>query len=157
MDSMNGDASQKWQMEKSEYRPVEDGQYVISNAGSPYNVMTLNSNNIEVGLYSASDTQMFDISYVDNGYYKITSCSNGNVLDVQNGSAGNCAVLWTYQWNASDAQLWKFVPNSDGSYQIRSKLGTVIDIASGVIVPGTYIQMYTSNGRSSKFRPEHRK
>ena len=146
MDNMNGDACQKWKMEKSEYRPVEDGQYVISNAGSPYNVMTLNSNNIEVGLYSASDTQMFDISYVDNGYYKITSCSNGNVLDVQNGSAGNCAVLWTYQWNASDAQLWKFVPNSDGSYQIRSKLGTVIDIASGVIVPGTYIQMYTPNG-----------
>ena len=150
MDSMNGDASQKWQMEKSEYRPVEDGQYVISSAGSSYNVMTLNGNNIELGLYSASDTQMFDISYVDNGYYKITSRSNGNVLDVQYGSLNDYASLWTYQWNASDAQLWKFVSDSDGSYQIRSKLGTVIDISCGVIAPGTDIQMYTANGTNAQ-------
>lgn len=150
MDSMSGDASQKWQMEKSEYRPFEDGQYVISNAGSPYNVMTLNDNNIELGLYSASDTQMFDISYVDNGYYKIISRSNGNVLDVKDAAVGNGVSLWTFQWNGTDAQLWKIIPNSDGSVQIRSKLGTVIDITNGMIIPGTDIQMFAANGTDAQ-------
>lgn len=150
MDNMNGEASQKWNVAESDYRPVEDGQYYISNMGSPYNVIYDNNGNIQLGMYTGGKGQLFDISYVDHGYYRITSVTTSKVLDVKNASTAAGADLWTYAWNGSDAQLWKFVENSDGSYQIESKLGTVIDITSGVIVPGTNIQMYTANGSAAQ-------
>lgn len=60
------------------------------------------------------------------------------------------ANLWEYSWNGSNAQLWKFIVNSDGSYYIKSKLGTVVDIFSGIIAEGTNIQMYTANGSDAQ-------
>ena len=55
---------------------------------------------------------------------------------------------WT--WNGSDAQLWKFIDNGDGSFYIKSKLGTVIDVSGGVIQSGRNVQMYTMNGSSAQ-------
>ena len=40
----------------------------------------------------------------------------------------------------TDAQLWKFVSAWNGGYYVRSRLGTVIDIANGTIQNGTNIQ-----------------
>src|SRR5699024_10336307 len=52
--------------------------------------------------------------------------------------------------NGSDAQLWKFIENGDGSFYIRSKLGTVIDVSGGVIQAGRNVHMYTMNGSSAQ-------
>ena len=73
-------------------------------------------------------SQMFDIKYMGAGYYQILSVQSGKSLDVANASSEPGANLWEYSWNGSNAQLWKFIVNSDGSYYIKSKLGTVVDI-----------------------------
>ena len=84
------------------------------------------------------------------GYYQILSVQSGKSLDVANASSEPGANLWEYSWNGSNAQLWKFIVNSDGSYYIKSKLGTVVDIFSGIIAEGTNIQMYTANGSDAQ-------
>ena len=150
MDNMSNTASQKWILAEEEDRPIEDGQYAITNAGSPYNVLGVNGDNIELSTYLGQKAQLFNVTYVDDGYYKIASASTGKVLDVKYASSVSGTDLWTYEWNDSDAQLWKFVQNSDGTYQIRSKLGTVIDITNGQLIPGTNIQMYTSNNTGAQ-------
>ena len=52
------------------------------------------------------------------------------------------------QW--TNAQLLKFINMGNGSYYIRSKLGTVIDVTNGSIQTGTNIQMYTLNYSSAQ-------
>lgn len=148
MDKNN--STQQWELSLSDYRPIENGKYVIRNVASTYNVLTINKSNAEVGTYAGTSNQIFEITYVEDGYYKIISSASSKSLDVQNGSSANNANLWEYAWNGSDSQLWKFIQNSDGSYYIKSKLGTVIDISGGVVQNGRDIQMYTINGTSAQ-------
>mgnify|MGYP005759527933 CR=1 FL=1 len=141
---------QKWSIDKSDYRPIDDGRYVIYNAQSLYNVLSISNSNAQVGIYAALESQMFDISYVGEGYYKILCADTKKSLDIQNGSNAAGANLQEYTWNGSDAQLWKFIANEDGSYTIKSKLGTAVDISGGVITPGRNILMYTINGTAAQ-------
>lgn len=143
MYSMQGTSTQQWKLNKSNYRPVEDGKYVISTAKSDGYVMTESGSNIQLEAYSNQTSQKFDVKYVADGYYQIKSSSSGKSLDVANGSTSNKANLQTWNANGSKAQLWKFVRTSDGYYYIKSNLGTTIDLTSGTVASGTNIQMYS--------------
>lgn len=142
--------TQQWKLSLADYRPIENGKYVIRSAASTYNVLMIKNANAEVGTYAGTSDQVFEITYVENGYYKIISSASSKALDVQNGSFASGANLWEYTWNGSDSQLWKFIQNSDGSYYIKSKLGTVIDISGGIIQNGRNIQMYAINGTAAQ-------
>ena len=150
MDQVNGNNIQKWVLKKAENAPVANGRYVISNAKFSENVISINGQNATLGTYVGAKNQMFDIKYMGAGYYQILSVQSGKSLDVANASSEPGANLWEYSWNGSNAQLWKFIVNSDGSYYIKSKLGTVVDIFSGIIAEGTNIQMYTANGSDAQ-------
>lgn len=141
---MTGVNSQQWKFTTSSYRPIKDGEYVIGNVKDAYAVMTASGTNIQIGAYNNSDYQKFKVTYVSDGYYKIVLSSNGKSLDVANGSTANKANLQLYNANGTDAQLWKFIDAGNGSYYIRSKLGTTIDLLSGKLTAGTNIQMYTT-------------
>lgn len=104
-----------------------------------------NGANIQLGTKNNSYGQMYQVTYVGDGYYKIISTLSGKALDVAGGNAGAGANLQQYDWNGSAAQLWKFVDAGDGYYYIQSKLGTVIDVAAGNTSSGTNLQMYTLN------------
>ena len=58
------------------------------------------------------------------------------------------ANLQQYAWNSSDAQLWKFVKADNGTYYIRSKLGTTIGLATSNVVSGTNVCMDQVNGNN---------
>ena len=150
MQNMSQTNSKKWKITESESRPIKDGKYVISNILSEYQVLCVKNGNVELGTYSGSGDQIFNISYVGNGYYKIISEATSKSFDVYSGlvDAGTNLQEWT--WNGSDAQLWKFIDNGDGSFYIKSKLGTVIDVSGGVIQSGRNVQMYTINGSSAQ-------
>lgn len=113
-------------------------------------MLCVKNGNVELGTYAGTGDQIFDISYVGNGYYKIISEATSKSFDVYSGlvDAGTNLQEWT--WNGSDAQLWKFIDNGDGSFYIKSKLGTVIDVSGGVIQSGRNVQMYTINGSSAQ-------
>ncbi|MDQ9758470.1 RICIN domain-containing protein, partial [Acinetobacter baumannii] len=50
-------------------------------------------------------------------------------LDVKSASGEPKANLQQYNGNKTDAQKFKFYDSGDGKYYIKSKLGTVIDVA----------------------------
>lgn len=145
MRSMTQANSQKWKLTAYEDRPIEDGKYVISNISSENQVLCVKNGNVELGTYGGTEDQVFQISYVENGYYKIESEATNKVFDVFSGLSASGTNLQTYTWNGTDAQLWKFIDAGDGSYYIKSKLGTVVDLTSGVLQPGTNVQMYSLN------------
>lgn len=65
---------------------------------------------------------------MSNGYYKVIAEHSGKSIDIDNASNQSGANLKQYEYSQNNAQLWKFVKLSDGSYYIRSKLGTVVGI-----------------------------
>ena len=136
---------QKWKIAKTENKPLENGEYAIANATSTSLAATENSDNIQLGTYAANSKQKYTVTYVSNGYYKIIEESTGKALDISSGSSANGANVQTYAWNGTNAQLWKFVDAGNGSYYIRSKLGTVVDITNGSLQAGVNIQMYSLN------------
>ena len=150
MQNMSQTNSKKWRITESENRPIKDGKYVISNILSEYQVLCVKNGNVELGTYAGTEEQIFNISYVGNGYYKIISAATSKAFDVYSGLAAAGTNLREWTWNGSDAQLWKFIDNGDGSFYIKSKLGTVIDVSGGVIQSGRNVQMYTMNGSSAQ-------
>lgn len=147
---MDGDTTQNWKLTKTEYKPVADGTYSISNITSNYKVLEVIDHNVQLEMKSGFASQIFDITYIGNGYYKIVSKDNKEAFDVYGGASQLSANLWTYGWNSSDAQLWKFVDAGNGSFYIKSKLGTVIDLQWGATAAGTNAQMYSLNGSNAQ-------
>ena len=104
-------------------------------------VLTADCANVYVTGNQNLSSQRFELTYVSNGYYKILAEHSEKSLDIP---AGNSAVgvnLQQYSWNGSNAQLWKFVKLSDGSYYLRSKIGTVV----GVQGSSTNVNMQSMN------------
>lgn len=138
-----GNKSQKWKLIASDYRPIEDGEYVISNIKSDAKVMTEKNGNIQLEPYINSGKQRFKITYDKDGYYDVVLSSSGAALDVYDASDAPKTNLQVHTANGTVAQKWKFVSAGNGSYYIKSKIGTVVDLTSGNIKSGTNIQMYT--------------
>lgn len=149
-DDLKSEISQKWILEKSEYRPVADGTYVISSYSASDKAATEKSGNIQLETFVNDDAQKYEVSYVGNGYYKIILKNDGRAVEVENGSAANKANVQLYKWNGTDAQLWKFVDAKNGSYYIKSKLGTTMDLPSAKTASGTNIQTYAMNGTNAQ-------
>lgn len=141
---------QKWTLTKSEYRPVSDGEYVLASSLAQEQVATESGSNIELGTFGNNKTQIFKVSYVSNGYYKIILSSTGKALSVKNGSSANKANVQVGTWNGSDAQLWKFIDAKNSTYYIKSKLGTTLDLPSAKTASGTNIQTYEMNGTGAQ-------
>ena len=147
---MDFENDQKWNLTKTEYRPVEDGTYVISSYKANGMVATEKDDNLQLEGFASLNTQRYNITYVGEGYYKILLEKDGKALDVEDGSSEAKANVQVHKWNGTAAQLWKFIPAADETYYIKSKLGTTMELASGKTIAGTNIQMYTVNGSKAQ-------
>ena len=89
-----------------------------------------------------------------NGYYYIISgVGGGNTyyLDVADGSPVNGANIQIWQNTNSDAQLFKLIPNNDGSYTIAAKCSggmTCVEAADASTDAGANIQTFEMNGNN---------
>lgn len=119
----------------------EDGLYTIKpnadngSALSVSNSSLVNMANVQVEPYDGLFSQQFALSYQGDGYYKITAEHSGKRVDIAYGSNAEGANVQQYEEDGSAVQYWKFIQNEDGSFYIKSKVGTVMD------VNGTNIQM----------------
>lgn len=104
------------------------------------------------GAYGAGNYNTWRVKYGGNGYYYIYSClGDGNtyLLDVAYNNAANGTNIQIYTDTGSDAQLFKFSKNSDGSYKIYTKASadkSVIEIVNGSTASGANVQEYSMNG-----------
>ena len=135
---------------------LQDGRYRIamysnSNIGLDINA-GLQENGANVLLwdwYEENNLQkQFNIEYDEtDGYYTITNVNSGKLLTVQEGQTN----IIQYEAYGSDAQKWKIIKNSNGSYSIISKLNNLyLDIQNGNISNGANVQVYEGNGTGAQ-------
>lgn len=148
--ALNQSDEQKWKLDITTYeRTIDDGTYVIgTEQGKALDLCggsLSDGENIQIFASNNSAAQKYEITYMKNGYYKIIVEKSGKSLDVAAASKENGTNLQQYEWNGTDAQLWRFIDVGDGSYYIKSKLGTVLDVWSGQMIDRTNVWMYELN------------
>lgn len=88
------------------------------------------------------------------GYYYIYSCMGDKktyLLDLYEGKAVNGTNIGLWQNSGSNAQLFKFIPQSDGSYIITTKASadkSAIEIKNAYTEPGANVQEWERNGHA---------
>ena len=91
-------------------------------------------------------------------YYAFVSVSNGKVIDVPDGNAVSGQTLQSWDYNGTDAQLWRLESMGDGSYTIHSKKNDslVWDVPNASWDNGTKILLYGNHAYShQRFRFVH--
>ncbi len=93
------------------------------------------------------------VSAGDGYYYLYSQVGDGStyLLDVDYGSTQNGTNIGIYENTASDAQLFKFVANADGSHTIVTKVSTdqsCVEVADASVSSGANVQEWECNGNA---------
>ncbi len=142
---------------------IKEGTYMIKSASTDKYLDVVGGkaeNGTNVQLWGASGSEAHNtwtIKSAGNGYYKIYSkVGNGEyLLDLDRGLTANKTNIQIYKDTKSDAQLFKFVKQADGTYSIHTKASkdaTVLDIAGASTDSGANIQAFVfSGGQNQKW------
>ena len=154
----NGTKAQKFKFikaEKNESTKIEDGIYNIIAKSNENKALQIENNSIsnnakakfENRLNVVNKTQAFEISYLNNGYYKIKQYKSQKVLEVREGKYTNgTAIVQNPQDNEATIQQWIIKDAGDGYFYIIARCnGLVIDIPGGDLSGNPTIQMYEGN------------
>ena len=103
------------------FKNLQLGNYMQIKKNADYS----NSGEIlELWDYNGEEYQRWNITYVREGYYKITSVKSGLAISVQSAYLDEDEYALVQEaYNGSDRQLWKFTMTNRGSYIIRPKSG----------------------------------
>ena len=163
----NGTNAQKFIFEKeqatssinniSAQKSVEDGIYIIKTKLNTNYAIDINEKsknncaNVQLNKVNGSNSQCFEVKFLNNGYYEIKSAYSGKYIDVSNGGKTPGTNIWQYELNGSDAQKWIIKKNTDNTYSIISKLNNLyVDILGGKAQNEQNIQVYTENGTNAQ-------
>lgn len=127
------------------FRNVNSGLYLEVAGG-----VAANGTDVQQGSDAASNG--WTLEDAGNGYYRIySSLGDGRtyLMDVANGSENNGTNIGIWSDTACDAQLFKFVLNDDGSYNITTKAtsdSSCLGVAAGSLETGTTVVQWECNG-----------
>ena len=160
--AFNKSDAQKWKLNLSEYHPLENGIYTIGTNSDGNMLMDVSNgsaaNGANIQLYRSNGTfgQQYAFNYIGNGYYRITPENSNKALEISNGSETSGANVQQSGWSEKKWQLWKLVDAGDGTYYIKSKIGTTLAIYGGNATNGTNVQAESMNysaGQKWKINP----
>lgn len=163
---------QKWRFIQTSAAPVpvnvDNGLYSIQPQCAPNSELTvLNASkdrSVPVVIYSKDSQnhkqkshQKWQVTKLNNGYYKITAENSGLALNNHNGSNanGNPITLWDY---SGFCQEFRFLDAGNGYYIIQPKnVNGVLDVSGGGNANNTKIQLFQYNGSAAqKWKLERR-
>lgn len=135
-----------------------NGTYVIESAVNRdfaldvKSASTADKANVQLYKKNGTQAQTFILEHIKSGYYRIKNIKSGKVIDVNGGKASNRRNIWQYHWNGTDAQLWKPIKNSDGSYTFESAINSnyVLDLSGAKAVNKRNIHLYKKNGTAAQ-------
>lgn len=108
------------------------------------NVVQLNAPSIDSGM------GLWKAKAAGDGYYRIYSCADENyLLDLNAGKPENGTNISIWSDTASDAQLFKFIKQSDGSFVIVTKAakdGSAVEVKDALTDSGANVQEWERNG-----------
>ncbi|ADU23792.1 Ricin B lectin (plasmid) [Ruminococcus albus 7 = DSM 20455] len=91
------------------------------------------------------DYDSWTVTYLNNGFYKITQNGQNIALDVPGASLNHKTKVQTYKDNATFAQQWSIKPTNHG-YTIQSRAnGYYLDVKNAIIGDTGYIQTHEAN------------
>lgn len=139
--------------------PTSGATYKIASGvgNNMYLDCALSSNNVQI--YENCDghsdptfvkSQYFTLTHVGNGWYYLKNVGNGKVVDVVNADPSPGTNVQQYDYNGSDAQLFRFYDAGNGYCYIKSKLGCYVDVNGGINVNNTNVQIYTFNATTAQ-------
>lgn len=156
---------QKWRFIQTSAAPVpvnvDNGLYSIQPQCAPNSELTvLNASkdrSVPVVIYSKNSQnhkqkshQKWQVTKLNNGYYKITAENSGLALNNHNGSNanGNPITLWDY---SGFCQEFRFLDAGNGYYIIQPKnVNGVLDVSGGGSANNTKIQLFQYNGSAAQ-------
>lgn len=163
---------QKWRFIQTSAAPVpvnvDNGLYSIQPQCAPNSELTVlnasKDHSTPVVIYSKNSQnhkqkshQKWQVTKLNNGYYKITAENSGLALNNHNGSNanGNPITLWDY---SGFCQEFRFLDAGNGYYIIQPKnVNGVLDVFGGGSANNTRIQLFQYNGSAAqKWKLEHR-
>ncbi len=144
----------------SSKRTISDGTYYISSALNSNRLIDCSGSGTDNGcnvlLWSAhyDKNQQLNVTYLNNGYYKLVFSHSNKCLDVEGGSrdSGTNVLQWSY--NGGSNQQWIIADAGNGYYYIVARhSGMYLDVSGGVDADGSNIQIWSGNGtKAQKFR-----
>lgn len=163
---------QKWRFIQTSAAPVpvnvDNGLYSIQPQCAPNSELTVlnasKDHSTPVVIYSKNSQnhkqkshQKWQVTKLNNGYYKITAENSGLALNNHNGSNanGNPITLWDY---SGFCQEFRFLDAGNGYYIIQPKnVNGVLDVSGGGSANNTKIQLFQYNGSAAqKWKLERR-
>lgn len=157
----NQSNAQKWKFVtwgKSVGRTVSDGDYHISSMANRnycldvYGAYVDNGTNIQLYPNLSDSEQIFTVTYLGDGYYKIIVKKSGKSLDLSGAKCVKETNIQQWDYSDEDHKKWIIKPTPDGTaFNIISKKGGLcVDIYGGYIQEATNIQGYIANGTTAQ-------
>ena len=159
--SGNDTAAQEWIF--IPYKPsqdIPDGRYVLLTdldrtmeldvEGDTGDIP--NGTNVQIWKDTApSQYNSFDITKLDNGYYKIIHAASGKALNLQDGVPALEGNISLYDDNGSLAQQWAITSAGGDSFVLWSRCsGMAMDVKYLQTANGTNVFQYTYNGKANQ-------
>lgn len=133
-------------------KTISDGRYhIVLSVDKSYGIdiegrKQMDGTNVSIYRNTEDNTQTFDITYLEDGYYKILLSGTDKSLDVASGDKMPKANLHLYSWNNTDAQKWMIVDVGNEVYKIVSKCSDkLVDVSGGVFENGRNLWLYNDN------------
>ncbi|WP_165209611.1 RICIN domain-containing protein [Streptococcus tangpeifui] len=142
-------------------RTISDGDYHIVLASNPEfgidvsGAGSANGTNIQLYRNTTFDNQIFTVSFLGDGFYKLIHKATGKALDVNAGSTENGTNVQLWESNGTEAQQWVIKQSSgNNTYEIVSRRnGLVLDVANGTVANNSNLQVYIPNqSAAQKFK-----
>lgn len=130
--------------------PQPDENMRVSIAGMPAE----NGTNVELGESGNIEKQMFIVTYLENGLYKIVHKKSGRLLDVDSGGMEPETNVRLWEDNGADNQKWILRDCGDGYYNVISNSnGLYLNLYSGMPTSGQNIcMMYSKDNAGQKWK-----
>lgn len=138
--------AQRWRFIPAGTQTIPDGDYYIMTDVADnmcldiQGASTADEANVIISGKRGRSSQVFTVSYLNNGFYKILNKNSGKSLDVYLGAATRGTNVQQYNDHGGTPQQWTIRKADDGSYYIQPRCsGHYLDVADGKSVDGTNV------------------
>lgn len=159
----NGSNAQKWRFIPAGTQTIPDGDYHIITALDENMCLSIqdasleNEANAQISHSAEDNSQIFTVTYLGNGIYKIIYKLSDKSLDVFNAEAVRGTNVQQFNYHGGRSQQWIIRTADDNTYTIQARCsGHYLDVADGQTAEKTNVWMTVGNGSSAqkwKFTP----
>ncbi len=143
----NGGAAQKWRFIPAGAQTIPNGDYYIMSdvAGNmclDVEARADGDDNAVIARKTGQNSQIYTVSYLTNGFYRIVNKNSGKSLDVYQGKTTRGANVchWSGGYGGGRNQQWTIRESGGGSYYIQPRCsGHYLDVADGNTADGTNV------------------